>query len=344
MKDASTITIAFAISVLGYAGSAFASEHMEEVSSKELPESLSNGIDSSDLTSRQPAPPKGANNEMNEKQPKTSSGKGRGGIDTEEFISGNVNPAQNTEQPTAAKTSSAKSKPARFLVWPIGLIALAGALYYGCSMFPSNPQEMYETHENLPRKELVDDLRILWSFERNFAHHHKRLSSSIEEMGAGYGMGADGYVLKRQIWEARWEAGETGIPCEYKIAISGSQEKKRTGAYRFRVIPIEDETGKDDPFSRVLTVFPAAPSTSDVCFVAICGPVDLRNDFSFSKAWAVYELYAEQSVVELLRKTSTTTTNRISARLSSNGDLAHFVRNCFAGLEWPEADDHGTMP
>lgn len=196
----------------------------------------------------------------------------------------------------------------------------------------------------LPEKELVEDLRVLWSFMRNFAHHYKRLPSSIEEMGAGFEIGTDGYVLRQSIWDARWEAGSSGTPSAYRIQLPGSREKTKAGAYRFRIIPVMDDGGNDSPLTRVLAVFPQAPSGSDVCFVALCGPVDLHNDFSFAKAWPVWELRAECDVVQLLQDLPTTTADGTATKLSSDGDFGHLVKTSFVALEWPKNADDPDIP
>ena len=197
----------------------------------------------------------------------------------------------------------------------------------------------------LPEKELVEDIRFLWSYMRNFAHIHKRLPSSIEEMGAGYAIGTDGSVLRQSIWDARWDSESDGVPATYRIQLPGSTEKVKVGAYRFRIVPVVDEDGNDSPFTRVLSVFPQSPSGADVCFVALCGPVDLRNDFSFSKAWQVYELRAERDVVELLRTISSTTTDAFSTKLSAGDDFFdRFVKMTFWGLEWPESANNEQGP
>lgn len=196
----------------------------------------------------------------------------------------------------------------------------------------------------LPEKELVEDIRFLWSYMRNFAHIHKRLPSSIEEMGAGFEIGTDGYVLRQSIWDARWEAGSSGAPSAYRIQLPGSREKTKAGAYRFRIIPVMDDGGNDSPLTRVLAVFPQAPSGSDVCFVALCGPVDLRNDFSFAKAWPVWELRAESDVVNWLQALPSMTADGIATKLSSDGDFGHLVKTSFIALEWPKNTDASALP
>lgn len=215
----------------------------------------------------------------------------------------------------------------------------------GCVDPPPPPSPPPPPPVVLPEKELVEDIRFLWSYMRNFAHIHKRLPSSIEEMGAGYAIGTDGSVLRQSIWDARWDSESDGVPATYRIQLPGSTEKVKVGAYRFRIVPVVDEDGNDSPFTRVLSVFPQSPSGADVCFVALCGPVDLRNDFSFSKAWQVYELRAERDVVELLRTISSTTTDAFSTKLSAGDDFFdRFVKMTFWGLEWPESANNEQGP
>lgn len=233
------------------------------------------------------------------------------------------------------------SGAARAVAWTIAAVATGVAVYVGCKALdgdgpPSKPPHTTPSRRIVPEKELVDDLRVLWSYERNFAyhHHHKRLSNSIEELRPGFEMGADGYVLKQSIWDARWEAGDGGTPASYKVDLPG-QGKKKVGAYRFRVIPVTDEEGKDAPLTRVLVALPKVPADDDVCFVALCGPVDLRNDFTFSMAWPVYELKATKAVVEALRGMESVQVDILKSRLT-DGDLAPFVKASFKGLEWPE--------
>ena len=202
---------------------------------------------------------------------------------------------------------------------------------------PPPPQPPYI----VPEREIVDDLCVLWSFERNFAHRYKRLSSSIEEMRCGFERGADGYVLKRPIWEARWEADDRGAPASYKVDSPEQGNKKKVGAYRFRVIPVTDNAGNDIPLARVLSAFPQTPAEDDVCFVALCGPVDLKNDFSWSKAWPVYELKATEDVVGIIRALESISLDQFQSRLA-DGDLASFVKTKFDGLEWPDQPSGDT--
>lgn len=232
----------------------------------------------------------------------------------------------------------------------LGLIAIVSIVVIAISESGSNEESanggetIVDPPLLVPEKELVEDLRVLWSFMRNFAHHYKRLPSSIEEMGAGFEIGTDGYVLRQSIWDARWEAGSSGTPSAYRIQLPGSREKTKAGAYRFRIIPVMDDGGNDSPLTRVLAVFPQAPSGSDVCFVALCGPVDLHNDFSFAKAWPVWELRAECDVVQLLQDLPTTTADGTATKLSSDGDFGHLVKTSFVALEWPKNADDPDIP
>ena len=187
----------------------------------------------------------------------------------------------------------------------------------------------------VPCKELVDDLRTLWSFERNFAYSKKSLAVSIGELGDGAGIGKNGFVLKASLWDARLDSSESPRPASYRIDDPSSKGKKTVGAYRFGIFPVLSETGERDPFSAVLVSVPENPADDDACFVALCGPADLKNDFSFDRDWPVYQLVAKPQVVSALRNLRPATFVELERRMMA-GDLSTFVIRSFRGLSYPK--------
>lgn len=205
-------------------------------------------------------------------------------------------------------------------------IGLAGGLLYGLLYLagcegtkphvpPSPPPR--------PCAEIVENLRTLWGFERNFAYRNKALAASIGELGDGTGIGENGFVLKPALWKARLDAPET------------AQKGTGAGGYRYGIFPALTETGERDRFSAILVAVPETPSADNVCFAALCGPVNLRNDFSFDQKWPVFQLRAEKAAVDALRNLGPTTLPALEDRLDS-GDLHGFVVLRFGGLYYPK--------
>lgn len=187
----------------------------------------------------------------------------------------------------------------------------------------------------VPCKELVNDLRTLWSFERNFAYSKKRLAASIGELGDGAGIGKNGFVLKASLWDARLDSSESPRPVSYRIDDPSSKGKKPVGAYRFGIFPVLSETGERDPFSAVLVSVPENPAKDDACFIALCGPADLKNDFSFDRDWPVYQLVAAPQVVKDLRSLPPARFSELERRMTA-GDLSTFVIRSFRGFSYPK--------
>ena len=187
----------------------------------------------------------------------------------------------------------------------------------------------------VPCKEIVDDLRVLWSYERNYAYRHKELASSISKMGDGTGIGKNGFVLSSSLWGARIDDNTNAVPISYRIANAKTGRKEFVGAYRFGIVPTLTSSGETDRFSAILIAVPETPSEDDFCFVALCGPVNLRNDFSFDKEWPVYQLHAEDEVVREIRGLKPISIDGLIQRLTS-GDLKSHVSRTFRNLYYPK--------
>ena len=221
---------------------------------------------------------------------------------------------------------------ARFIAWTIGLATVGVAVYIlGCvCVYPPPPPPP-------PCKEIVNDLRTLWSYERDYAYRHKSLAASIGEMGDGAGIGKEGFVLKPSLWEARLDGDGQRRAASYRITIAKTGQKVSVGAYRFGIFPAYGNTGEREPFSAILVAVSERPSNDDVCFVALCGPVKLQNDFSFDLEWPVFKLQADAAVVKALREPGKTTLASLKERLE-RGDLRHFVQGSFGGLYYPQSE------
>ncbi|MBR3222555.1 MAG: hypothetical protein IKF72_10035 [Kiritimatiellae bacterium] len=188
---------------------------------------------------------------------------------------------------------------------------------------------------DVPCKAIVDDIRAIWSFERSYAYRHKALAASISEMGDGTGIGKNGFVLKPSIWASRIDGENASYkPVSYEVKNPATGDSEIAG-YRFGVFPIKLETGERDRFSVVIVAVPDKPAEDDVCFMALCGPVNLQNDFTFDKEWPVFQLKAKPSVVESIRNLQVTTHKELMQRLTS-GDLKSSVTKTFANLYYPQ--------
>lgn len=189
----------------------------------------------------------------------------------------------------------------------------------------------------VPCKEIVDDIRAIWSFERNYAYRHKSLAASISEMGDGTGIGKNGFVLKPAIWESRVDGDNASPePVTYKVKnpATGALENAR---YRFGVFPVKLETGERDRFSVVIVSVPEKPAGDDACFIALCGPVNLQNDFTFDKEWQVFQLKADATVVREIRNLQSATHDELKSQLTT-GDLAKYVTKTFDNLYYPQEE------
>lgn len=191
----------------------------------------------------------------------------------------------------------------------------------------------------VPCKEIVDDIRAIWSYERNYAYRHKSLAASIGEMGDGTGIGKNGFVLKPAIWASRIDDDNaTPEPVSYKVKnpATGTLEIAR---YRFGVFPVKLETGERDLFSVVIVSVPEKPAGDDACFIALCGPVNLQNDFTFDKEWPVFQLKAAATVVQEIRNLQSATHDELKSRLAT-GNLAKYVTKTFNNLYYPQEEGH----
>ena len=184
--------------------------------------------------------------------------------------------------------------------------------------------------------EIVNDLRTLWSYERNYAYRHKSLASSISEMGDGSGIGKDGFVLISSLWEARIDDDNKNIrPNSYRLMDTKTGKQKSIGAYRFGIVPVLTSAGEIDRFSVILVAVPEIPADDDFCFIALCGPVNLQNDFSFDKEWPVYQLKAKKEVVREIRGLKRISIDSLTQRLTQ-GDLKRYVNRTFRNLYYPK--------
>lgn len=187
----------------------------------------------------------------------------------------------------------------------------------------------------VPCKEIVDDLRSLWGFERNYAYRHKELASSISKMGDGVGIGKEGFVLIPSLWDARIDDNTNAVPAKYRIVNSKTGKKETVGAYRFGIIPVLADGEKIDRFSAILFAVPEVPADDDCCFIALCGPVNLQNDFSFDKEWPMFQLNAAEEVVGELLGLRPASMDKLKQRLES-GDLKRHVTRTFQNLYYPK--------
>lgn len=216
----------------------------------------------------------------------------------------------------------------------------------GCKILEVWRKELTKSqpHPALPRivpcKEIVDDMRALWSFERNYAYRHKVLAASISDMGDGTGIGKNGFVLKPALWAARID-GDNAQPEAATYTVKNPATGRRESAqYFFGVFPVKADTGERDRFSVVIMAVPEKPAEDDSCFIALCGPVSLQNDFSFDKEWPVFQLKAKSAVVESLRNLQFATHAELIQRLMA-GDMKEFVTKTFYNLYYPqEGEQH----
>ena len=226
------------------------------------------------------------------------------------------------------------SGSARFIAWTIVLAAIGVAIYVGCVIVdgpppPPPPQKV------VPRKELVDDIRTLWSFERNYGWRNKYLALSISEMGYGADIGKNGFVTVAKLWDARLDADNvTPEPAKYRIANPSGSGMIETGGYKFGIFPVKSVTGERDKLSAIIVAIPEKASADDSCFVALCGPVNFTNDFSFDLEWPVYELKAAPVAWNALRNPGNQTFGELESRLTS-GDLGKFQIRSFRNLYYP---------
>ncbi len=229
--------------------------------------------------------------------------------------------------------SNISSGAARALAWTMAVAVTGVAAYVGCKTIGGNTGDN-GSPQPPPNAEIVDDLRVLWTFERNYAFRNKRLATSINEMGDGTGIGKNGFVTKPSIWAARLDENDSPRPASYWLKVSPSAEKRNVGAYRFGISPVAAEDGKLERFAVVLFSVPQSASDSDVCFIALCGPVNLKNDFSFDYAWPVFQVKATPAVVKSLIAMQPTSLASLKLRLEE-GDLKPFVLRTFEGFEYP---------
>ena len=97
------------------------------------------------------------------------------------------------------------------------------------------------------------------------------------------------------------------------------------------------ETGERDRFSVVIVSVPEKPAGDDACFIALCGPVNLQNDFTFDKEWPVFQLKAAATVVQEIRNLQSATHDELKSRLTT-GDLAKYVTKAFKNLYYPQGE------
>ncbi len=197
------------------------------------------------------------------------------------------------------------------------------------------PQPPPQPPRIVPCKEIVDDLRVLWSYERNYAYRHKKLAPSIGKMGDGTGIGKDGFVLASSLWGARIDDNTNAVPISYRVEDAKTGRKVSVGAYRFGIVPTLTSAGEIDQFSVILIAVPDVPANDDFCFVAICGPINLQNDFSFDKEWPVFQLTAQEEVVRKVRGLKPISIDGLKQRLTS-GDLKRYVIMTFRNLYYPK--------
>lgn len=174
---------------------------------------------------------------------------------------------------------------------------------------------------NDPKADLKD-LRGLWSFQRNYAYRHKRLASSLNEMGDGTGIGKDGFVLIPKIWERRLE---------------NDKFSPKAGVSRLSMKDVLGPSGDIDKMSKVLISTPSIPSKGSSILLSLVGPVNLQNDFSFDKEWPTYQLNGDKNVVDLVLGLGPQTLEGLMERLNT-GDLSKHVIKSFNGMYYPDQE------
>lgn len=214
-------------------------------------------------------------------------------------------------------------------------LALAAVGYFVWHMIIEQPIEQPPPSppppKAIPLKEVVDDMRVLWSYERNYSYDVRHAATSMEELGDGTSIGKNGHILKPALWKARIEAGDDCEPAGYSLP-DGSVAR-----YRFAIFPALSDSGGKERFSAIIAAMPPVSDAADACVVALCGPANLTNDFSFDKAWPVYVTRAEKSAMDAildLAKNPQTLTS-LTDRFSS-GDLSSFVIRNFSGWDVPD--------
>ncbi len=183
------------------------------------------------------------------------------------------------------------------------------------NMFPGGETKPPPPPEiKVPEAELREDLRQIWTFAQNFAISNKRLPVSVEEMGNGVGIDNDGYVLNRRIWEAG-----TGIkPAQFdRCDGEAIKDGEIMTGYNYRIIPVLDAAGKTNTLKITLAAYPEKANDDNRAIVAVCGPVELANVFSFKLNWPVYTMEANKDVMNFLQHEDAVTDARLQEEFKS---------------------------
>lgn len=136
----------------------------------------------------------------------------------------------------------------------------------------------------------ISDMSQIWRYDRTFSFVNKRLANSISEMGCGVGIGTSGYVLRDSIWNARYDQLESSR--------RPTLERDDNIPYYYRLVPLCDADRALIPNTAVIMALPKMED--DATFVAVCGPVELSNDFSFFQKWDVLK-FEDQGLSQFLR-------------------------------------------
>lgn len=161
----------------------------------------------------------------------------------------------------------------------------------------------------------ITELRAIWDYQRTFSLRNKKFASSITEFGDGSGIKAKGICLRGNVWKARYEA-------DAPEAIDTREDRVK---YFYRLLPQAADNGEVIPLASVIVAIPE--KDGDAAFVALCGPVDLANDFSFNKVWKVYKFVKGSDVLARIKDKSTTTVS-MSYILKNLPKNANGVTNC----------------
>ena len=156
------------------------------------------------------------------------------------------------------------------------------------AIFSSQPQPPPPMGLELSDKSTIASVRAIWEFERDYSLRKKAFADSITELGDGSEIGRNGFCLRGYVWRGRYEA---------KDRESDKSRDDQVG-YFYKLMPQSDEHGEKKPFSVVIAAIPEKDSVP--AFVALCGPVDLLNDFSFNQKWPLYK-FNDPKLLEMIK-------------------------------------------
>lgn len=191
------------------------------------------------------------------------------------------------------------------------LLVLAVVGVIGCIILTSTPPPPGPLELVSEDKSTIASVRALWEYERDYSLRKKAFADSITELGDGSELGRDGFCLRWYVWRARYEASDR---------VADASRDDHIG-YFYRLMPQADANGRKNPFSVVLAAIPE--KDSDPAFVALCGPVDLSDDFTFNKTWKLYKFVSATNLLNILK----------SREMVSSDEIISNLPNCVGGLD-----------